>query len=115
MRELALVIAAYLLVALFLVAIIAHGVPAVGEEFPDKTPIEAGCLISFATGECQEPANFYWNDYGRISNEYAYGTPVGQLLTGLVRWMKYAGRLERQNRKLRLEIRRAKHGRNSGT
>lgn len=109
MKELILEILGYFVIAAFIAVIIVYGMPAYGQVSYEKTPIEPGCFISYETSECQEPGDFFWRHYGRVSNEYAYGAPVGQLLTTTVRWIRYAKALEVQNRRLRAKIKR-KHG-----
>jgi hypothetical protein len=112
-KNLIFVIVCYLAAAVFLVMVVTYGVPAVGQEFPGKTQIQAGCFVSWETGQCQEPTEFYWSHFGRTNNEYLYGKPVGDLLTAVVRWQRYAEDLEARNRRLRAKVK--KYGRNSGT
>lgn len=76
--------------------------------FAQAQTMDQGCFLSFQTGECQEPKDFIWIDFGRDANKHTYGAPVAGLLNQAVRdrrqllkWIRYSEKLEGKVRKLR--------------
>lgn len=76
--------------------------------FAQAQTMDQGCFLSFETGQCQEPTEFIWIDFGRDANKHTYGAPVAGLLNQavrdrkqLLRWVAYSRKLERRVRILR--------------